>query len=117
MDGRGRHRIRCLPAAATRGTRRHLDAVTGKRDFLLRTWNCLRCLHKQPQVAADKPVEVSCGAGRGWTGTVLACYLVAKGLGVQEAMAKVREARRGSIEIAQQEAAERELAHRHPVQD
>lgn len=46
-----------------------------------------------------EPVAVSCGAGKGRTGTVLACYLVAKGLRPQAAIDKLRAARPGSAEI------------------
>jgi atypical dual specificity phosphatase len=43
-------------------------------------------------------VVVHCTAGLGRTGTVLACYFVAKGHPAENAMARVRRLRPGSIE-------------------
>lgn len=48
---------------------------------------------------------VHCVAGYGRTGTVLAAYLVARGLDPDEAIHRVRAARPGSIETAEQEHA------------
>jgi atypical dual specificity phosphatase len=55
------------------------------------------------QVAAASPVAVSCRAGVGRTGTVLACYLVHTGYDAGEALAEVRRLRPGSVEAARQE--------------
>lgn len=55
------------------------------------------------QVAAASPVAVSCRAGVGRTGTVLACYLVHTGYDAGEALAEVRRLRPGSVEAASQE--------------
>jgi atypical dual specificity phosphatase len=48
---------------------------------------------------------VHCLAGQGRTGTVLAAYLVSKGEEPEEAIHRVRRARPGSIETAEQEHA------------
>jgi atypical dual specificity phosphatase len=58
-------------------------------------------------------VGVHCGAGLGRTGVVLACYLVHKGSGAQNAIAKVRRLRPGSIETEEQADAVIDFARRH----
>ena len=57
------------------------------------------------QTARQRPVAVSCYAGIGRTGTVLACYLVHRGQQPAEAISRVRELRPRSVETADQEAA------------
>lgn len=49
-------------------------------------------------------VLVHCGAGLGRTGTVLACYLILKGLSAEQAINSVRNARPGAIESINQVA-------------
>ena len=55
-------------------------------------------------------VAIHCGAGMGRTGVVLACYLVAKGMTAQNAIARVRRLRPGSVETDEQERAVEEFA-------
>jgi atypical dual specificity phosphatase len=57
------------------------------------------------QTAANRPVVVSCYAGIGRTGTVLACYLIHRGHGPAEAITLLRELRPGSVQTPEQEAA------------
>jgi atypical dual specificity phosphatase len=57
-------------------------------------------------------VCVNCGAGKGRTGVVLACYFVTKGLSAKNAVARVRRLRTGSIETPEQEDAVTEFAQR-----
>jgi atypical dual specificity phosphatase len=59
----------------------------------------------QQCVSKEIPVGVSCDAGKGRTGTVLACYLVAKGANADDAIEQIRRLRPGSIETRDQEQA------------
>ena len=62
------------------------------------------------QTREQKPVVVSCYAGIGRTGTVLACYLVHRGEEPAEAITRVRQLRPGSIQTPEQEAAVHQYA-------
>jgi atypical dual specificity phosphatase len=58
-------------------------------------------------------VAVHCTAGLGRTGVILACYFVLQGLTAQNAIARVRRMRPGSIETDEQTEAVVEFARRH----
>jgi atypical dual specificity phosphatase len=57
-------------------------------------------------------VAVHCGAGLGRTGVVLAAYFVAKGLSAQNAIARIRRLRAGSVETDEQAEAVELFARR-----
>jgi len=66
----------------------------------------------EDNVAGAKPVGVSCHAGIGRTGTILACYLVKKGRSAEDAMQEVAIKRRAAIETDDQKQAVRDYARR-----
>ena len=66
----------------------------------------------EDSVAKGKPVGVSCHAGIGRTGTLLACYLVKKGRTAEEAMQEVALKRRAAVETEDQKQAVRDYARR-----
>jgi len=70
----------------------------------------------QRQLESGRPVAVHCLAGCGRTGTMLACYLVWKGMPPDKAIEEVRRRRPCSIETEQQEAAVFEYARRRDAE-
>jgi atypical dual specificity phosphatase len=56
-------------------------------------------------LAIGRRVAVHCGAGRGRTGTLVACVLVARGSAALDAIAHVRQLRPGAVETRAQEDA------------
>ncbi len=54
------------------------------------------------RISEGLPVLVHCKGGLGRTGTIIACYLVSKGMNDVEAINYVRSKRPGSIELSEQ---------------
>jgi atypical dual specificity phosphatase len=69
----------------------------------------------EERVAAGQVVAVHCRGGLGRTGTLLACYLVSRGYGADEAIAAIRALRPGSVENNGQVAAVRAYARRRAI--
>ncbi len=59
-------------------------------------------------IAMGRPVGVHCLAGLGRTGTMIACYLVTRGMSAGQAIDHVRSVRPGSIQTEEQE----QMVHR-----
>ena len=57
------------------------------------------------RLANHEPVLVHCQVGLGRTGTILACYLVHRGMEPRQALAHLRRLRPGSVEVKIQERA------------
>lgn len=100
------------PAALARRGLRELHLPTP--DFEAPTAEALRLAVREigEALTAGQGVAVHCGAGRGRTGTVMACVLVSRGATAREAIATVRRLRPGSIETTAQEEAVARFADR-----
>jgi atypical dual specificity phosphatase len=61
---------------------------------------CVSALRKAKEQGMG--VAIHCFAGKGRTGTILAAYFVDRGLSPEEAIARIRELRPGSIETDEQ---------------
>jgi atypical dual specificity phosphatase len=84
------------------------DMEPPSQDQLDRCMSSIAKAHEQ-----NIAVGVHCGAGMGRTGVVLACYFVTKGMDAQNAIAKTRRIRPGSIETDDQAEAVAAFARRH----
>jgi atypical dual specificity phosphatase len=71
---------------------------------------CVSAIEKAKQHGMG--VAIHCGAGAGRTGAVLACYFVEHGATADQAVAKVRRLRPGSVETEDQIEAIQEFARR-----
>ena len=65
------------------------------------------------ELDAGGRVAVHCGGGLGRTGTLMACYFVARGALAEDAIAQIRTARPGSVETPEQVAAVHAYANAH----
>src|SRR5262245_30327019 len=83
-------------------------------DFTAPTQEQLdRCLSViERALSQEMGVAVHCTAGRGRTGTILGAWFVTQGLSAEQAIAKIRTLRPGSIETEEQERAIEELERR-----
>ena len=63
-------------------------------------------------IGAGRPVAVHCIAGRGRTGTMIACHLARRGMAAEQAIRLVRDALSGAIETPGQERAVHDYAAR-----
>ena len=77
------------------------------RDFAAPSLDALRhgVASVQDALERGERVAVHCGGGRGRTGTLIACVLVARGEEPAGAIAHARSLRRGAVETREQEEA------------
>jgi atypical dual specificity phosphatase len=74
-----------------------IDMEAPSLDDLTRSVSAIQKAHAQ-----NMGIAVHCGAGLGRTGVVLACYFVTQGLTPDNAIARIRRLRPGSIETDEQ---------------
>lgn len=81
----------------------HHSIPDGGAPSVRGTQEVIEFIHRS--LAEGKAVAVSCGAGVGRTGTILACYLVSLGMTAEQAILALRGIRSPSIETASQVSA------------
>ena len=84
-----------------------VDMEAPEQEQLDRCISVIRRAHER-----NMGVAVHCTAGLGRTGVVLACYFISNGLSAQNASARIRRLRPGSIETQEQADAVVEFARR-----
>lgn len=84
-----------------------LDMTAPTQAQIDRCISFIEGAHKQ-----NMGVAVHCAAGKGRTGTILACCLIAQGEDAKSAIEKIRQMRPGSIETSEQEEVVEEFGQR-----
>jgi len=74
---------------------------------------CVTAIDKA--LASKVGVAIHCMAGKGRTGTMLACWFVAHGLSARDALTRIRRLRPGSVETSDQADAVAEFARRRKL--
>jgi atypical dual specificity phosphatase len=85
-----------------------VDMEAPTQEQLKRCLSAIDRAHEQ-----NMGVAIHCTAGLGRSGTVLAAWFARQGLSAQNAIARVRRLRPGSIETEEQERAVEEFARNH----
>lgn len=86
----------------------HLPVPGFRRPKLVQVLQFVRFC--DANILKGRGVVAHCLAGKGRTGTMLAAYLVHRGMRAEEAIAEVRRLRPGSLETVSQEAAVHEYS-------
>lgn len=88
----------------------HVPMIDMEAPSLEQIERCLSAIRRANERGMG--VAIHCGAGLGRTGVVIACYFVEKGLSPDNAIARVRRLRPGSIETPEQEEIISEFSRR-----